>query len=157
MRTRLRPTALLAFATAALLLAGCETPPGHEKEQAGTVVGAVVGGVIGSQFGHGGERTAATIIGAIAGGAIGSAVGRDMDRADRMRTAQVLESSPTGAPTSWRNPDTGHAYTVVPTRTWQSAEGPCREYTVDSVVGGRAEKVYGTACRQPDGSWRAVN
>ena len=155
MRTRF--PALLALSTAALLLAACETPPGREKEQAGTVVGAVVGGVIGSQFGAGDGRTAATIIGAIAGGAIGNAVGRNMDQADRMRTAQVLESSPTGAPTSWRNPDTGGAYTVVPTRTWQSAEGPCREYTVDSVIGGRAEKVYGTACRQPDGSWRAVN
>ncbi len=148
---------LFAFTTAALLLAGCETPPGHEKEQTGTVVGAVVGGVIGSQFGHGSGSTAATIVGAIAGGAIGNAIGRDMDRADRMRTAQVLETSPTGAPTSWRNPDTGHSYTVVPTRTWQAAEGPCREYTVDSVIGGRTEKVYGTACRQPDGSWRAVN
>lgn len=156
MRTRL--PALLPVVTAALLLSGCETQPGREKEQAGTIVGAVVGGVIGSQFGgHGDGRTAATIIGAIAGGAIGSAVGRNMDQADRMRTAQVLEQSPTGAPTTWRNPDSGRAYTVVPTRTWQTAEGPCREYSVDSVIGGRAEKVYGTACRQSDGSWRAVN
>lgn len=26
--------------------------------------------------------------------------------------------------------------------------------TVDSVVGGKRDKVYGTACRQADGSWR---
>jgi surface antigen len=43
---------------------------------------------------------------------------------------------------------------VVPTRTYASAQGPCREYTMDAVVGGRPENVYGTACRQADGSWR---
>jgi surface antigen len=24
------------------------------------------------------------------------------------------------------------------------------------MIGGRAEQVYGTACRQPDGSWQLV-
>ena len=50
-----------------------------------------------------------------------------------------------------------HTYTVVPTRTYDSPSGPCREYTVDAVIGGRLEKVVGTACRQADGSWRNVN
>lgn len=78
-----------------------------------------------------------------------------MDDTDRLRAAQALETSPTGAPVHWRNPDTGREFTVVPTRTYAAAQGPCREYTMDAQVGGRAEKVYGTACRQPDGSWRA--
>jgi surface antigen len=42
---------------------------------------------------------------------------------------------------------------MVPTNTYDSATGPCREYTIDAVIGGKREKVYGTACRQPDGSW----
>ena len=25
---------------------------------------------------------------------------------------------------------------------------------IDTVIGGRPEKIYGTACRQPDGSWK---
>lgn len=140
-----------------LLLTACETAPERQQEQAGSVVGAVIGGVIGSQFGEGSGRTAATIVGAVAGGAIGNAIGRNMDETDRLRAAQALEVSRTGEPVSWRNPDTGHEYTVVPTRTYKSAEGPCREYTVDTVIGGRAEKVYGTACRQADGSWKARN
>jgi surface antigen len=151
------PCCIAAFIAPALLLAGCETTPGREKEQAGSVVGAVVGGVIGSQFGGGSGRTAATIVGAVAGGVLGNAIGRNMDETDRMRAAQALETSQTGTPTSWRNPDTGREYTVVPTRTYQSAEGPCREYTMNTVIGGRPEKVYGTACRQSDGSWRATN
>ncbi len=71
--------------------------------------------------------------------------------------AQVLESGYSGVPGAWRNPDTGYQYSVVPQPAYQTAQGPCREYTVDSVIGGRMEKVHGTACRQADGSWRAVN
>lgn len=138
----------------ALLLAGCENMP---KEQSGTAVGAVAGGLLGSRFGEGSGRTVATIVGAIAGGAVGNAVGRNMDNNDRMRAAQALETSRVGSPTSWRNPDTGNQYTVVPTRTFQSPQGPCREYTMDTVIGNRPQQVFGTACRQPDGSWQARN
>lgn len=145
----------VGIALAAALLAGCGTSSEIQKEQAGTVIGAVAGGLLGSQVGRGDGRVAATIVGAIAGGAVGHSIGRSMDQADRLRTAQVLETSPTGAPTHWRNPDTGAEYTVVPTRTYASAQGPCREYTMDAVIGGRLEKVVGTACRQSDGSWRA--
>lgn len=151
-----KPTLVLAALLAAsALLAGCENPP--TKQESGTVIGAIVGGALGSRVGGGGGAVAATIVGAIAGGAIGNAIGRNMDDTDRLKTAQALETSRTGAPVSWRNPDTGYSYTVVPTRTYEVAGGPCREYTMDTVIGGRAEKVYGTACRQPDGSWRAAN
>jgi hypothetical protein len=33
----------------------------------------------------------------------------------------------------------------------------CREYTKDVSINGRIERAYGTACRQPDGSWEVVN
>lgn len=148
-------TCFSACVLAVAMLAGCATPPSISNEQAGTVVGAVVGGMLGNQVGHGGGRAAATILGAVAGGAVGNAVGRSMDQTDRLRTAHALETTPTGAPVHWRNPDTGSEYTVVPTRTYASAQGPCREYTMDAVIGGRAEKVYGTACRQDDGSWQS--
>lgn len=148
---------LCATALAVALLAGCATEPGHEKEQAGTVIGAVVGGVLGSQVGGGSGRTAATIAGTVVGGMIGGGVGRSMDDTDRMRTAMALESGRSGVASIWRNPDTGYQYSVVPQAAYQTAYGPCRPYTVDAVVGGRSEVVHGTACRQPDGSWRAAN
>lgn len=148
--------ALYAATLAVAVLAGCTTP-GHQQEQAGTVLGAVVGGVLGSQIGHGGGRAAATIAGTIVGGMVGGNIGRSMDDTDRLKAAHALETSRTGVPSRWRNPDSGHDYTVTPTRTVETAQGPCREYTVDGVIGGRSEKVYGTACRQPDGSWRVVN
>jgi surface antigen len=137
----------------AVTLAGCAAPP--TQEQAGMVIGGVLGGVLGSQVGGGHGRTAATIIGSIAGAVIGGLVGRSMDDTDRLKTAHALESVRTGVPSTWRNPDSGNQYTVVPTRTYDTGTGPCREYTIDARVGGKPEKVYGTACRQADGSWRA--
>lgn len=121
------------------------------------VIGGVLGGVVGAQVGEGSGKTAATIVGTIVGAAIGGAVGRSMDQSDRLKTAHTLETVRTGVPSRWRNPDTGNQYTIVPTRTYETTEGPCREYTVDAVIGGKKEKVHGTACRQADGSWRVVS
>ncbi|MFN3565378.1 MAG: RT0821/Lpp0805 family surface protein [Burkholderiaceae bacterium] len=147
----------LRAAAAATLVAlfGCASPP--TQEQTGMVIGGVLGGVLGSQVGQGHGRTAATIVGTIVGAAIGGAVGRSMDEQDRVKTAHTLETVRTGVPSQWRNPDTGNVYTVTPTRTVETAQGPCREYTIDAVIGGKKERVFGTACRQPDGSWRVVN
>ena len=146
---------VLATLLPAALVAGCETTPEHQKEEAGTVIGAVVGGVVGSQVGGGSGRVAAAVAGTVAGGFIGHAIGHHMDDTDQLKARQALDNSRTGDPTTWRNPDSGGTYTVVPTRTYQGAQGPCREYTLDAKVGGEAEKVYGTACRQSDGSWKA--
>jgi hypothetical protein len=33
----------------------------------------------------------------------------------------------------------------------------CREYQSSAVIDGRKQPTYGTACRQPDGSWRIIN
>jgi surface antigen len=149
-------TAIVTTLAASLALGGCATRQGP-NEQAGMVIGGALGGILGNQVGRGSGRTAAIIAGTLIGAAIGGNVGRSMDDTDRMRTAQALETVRTGVPSSWQNPDTGNEYTVVPTQTYQTSTGPCREYTIDAMVGGRPEKIYGTACRQPDGSWQVQN
>lgn len=118
------------------------------------VIGGVSGGLLGSQVGQGNGRTAAIIVGTMAGTMIGGSVGRSMDDTDRLKAAHSLETVRTGVPTAWTNPDSGNQCTVVPTRTYESSAGPCREYTVDATVGGKRDKVYATACRQADGSWQ---
>ena len=55
---------------------------------------------------------------------------------------------------AWTNPDTGHTGTVTPTRTYQSGNGYCREFQNTVTIDGKKENAYGTACRQPDGSWK---
>lgn len=46
---------------------------------------------------------------------------------------------------------------VVPVQALVQRAAYCREYTQSVVIGGMHQIAYGTACRQPDGSWRAVN
>ena len=133
-------------------LSACESPP--TRQDTGMVIGGVIGGILGAHIGKGHGRTTAIIIGTLIGAKIGGEVGRSMDDTDRMKTARSLETVRTGVPSSWRNPDSGNVYTVTPTKTYSTASGPCREYTIDAKIGGKAEKVYGTACRQPDGSWQ---
>ncbi|QDZ27850.1 RT0821/Lpp0805 family surface protein [Noviherbaspirillum sp. UKPF54] len=142
------------ISAAVLGLSACTVPP--TQEQSGMVIGGALGGVLGSQVGGGEGRTVATIVGTLVGASIGGAVGRSMDDQDRIKVARSLETVRTGVASQWRNPDTGNEYTVVPTRTYDSAGAPCREYTVNATIGGKREKVYGTACRQRDGSWRTA-
>ena len=133
---------------------GCETTT---HAQQGEVVGGVLGGVLGSQVGEGSGKTAAIIIGTMAGSMIGRHIGQTMDDVDRMKTAEALNNNRTGQSTTWTNPDTGEEYTVTPTRTFEESGGPCREFELDATVGGEPDqKVSGTACLQPDGSWKIV-
>jgi surface antigen len=135
-------------------MTGCANPP--TQEQSGMVIGGVLGGALGSQIGGGHGSTAAAVVGTLIGASIGGNVGRSMDQQDQMRLVSSLETGRTGVPTQWRNPDTGNQYTVVPNKTYETQGRPCREYTVDGVVGGRKEKIYGTACRNTDGSWESI-
>jgi len=131
---------------------GCQSP---SNQQTGQIIGGLAGGLLGTQVGKGDGRTAAIIVGTLAGAYIGGAIGENMDQNDRRRAQDALESAPTNHTTSWRNPDSGNYYEVTPTRTYESATGPCREYTTEAVIDGRRETIYGTACRQPDGTWQA--
>jgi len=150
-----RVSTTLALA-AIIMVTGCATDAG-QQEQTGMIIGGVLGGVLGAQVGQGHGRDAAIIAGTLAGAAIGSNIGRSMDDTDRLRTAQTLESVRTGVTTRWRNPDTDVSYTMMPTRTYETNAGPCREYTIDAVIAGRNEQVMGTACREADGTWVVRN
>lgn len=154
MNTLTKAFPAVALLAAALVVAGCASPP--TQRDTGMVIGGVIGGIIGQEFGRGSGRTTATILGTLIGAAIGGEIGRSMDEQDRLKTAHTLETVRSGVASQWVNPDTGHRYRVTPTRTFDGASGPCREYTVDAMIGGRPEKVHGTACRLADGSWRAM-
>jgi len=69
----------------------------------------------------------------------------------------ALENTPTQTTTTWRNPDSGHHGSITPVETYQSSEGKyCREYVQTVYIGGEKQQAYGTACRQPDGSWKII-
>jgi len=84
-----------------------------------------------------------------------------LSRADQLAleraTQTTLESVPIGTESRWNNAESGNSGTVTPTRTYQRASGQyCREFTQVIVLAGRREEMMGTACREPDGTWRKV-
>jgi surface antigen len=150
----------LIVATLCLALAACEQ--GKEKQTVGTLAGAGLGALLGSQVGGGKGALAAIAVGTLAGAWAGSEIGKSLDKADKayaQRTAQdALEYNKVGQAATWRNPDSGHSGTVTPVSTYRSAEGAdCREFETQIYVDGKQEKGVGTACRQPDGSWKIAS
>jgi surface antigen len=148
-----------AIAMTALVLTGCAQGAGP-KQGVGTVAGAVGGAAIGSQFGRGTGNIAAIAAGTLIGAFLGSEVGKSLDNADRAAIDQAnarAYSAPVGERIAWNNPQSGNSGYVVPMREGTSANGAyCREFQNTIIVGGRQEQAYGTACRQPDGSWKVV-
>lgn len=156
---RVKP--LIVVAMAASLMTACQTNSGT-KQTIGGLGGAVLGGLLGSQIGGGSGRLVAVGAGAVLGGLLGSSIGKSLDDTDKLmmeRTTQAsLEHVQTGQTSTWSNPDSGHAGTVTPTKTYQEAGGQyCREYQQTVTVGNEQQEAYGTACRQPDGSWKIVS
>lgn len=154
------------------VLAACTEPggaPGRgvmqggavNKQDIGTIAGAIGGGVIGHNIGGGSGQTVATIAGTLIGAGIGRSIGGSLDQADlaayNNASQRALETGQPGQTLPWNNPQSGNYGTVTPSKYYQNASGQyCREYSQTITVGGRTEKGYGTACRQPDGSWQIV-
>ena len=152
---------LVLFMIFAFLLVGCTQHMGA-KEGTGALLGATAGAVLGSNVGKGKGNVVAIAIGALAGALFGQEVGRSLDRADRIAMGQnaqySLEHTRSNETTRWDNPDSGNSGTMTPTRTYQQSAGQyCREYRQTVIVGGEKQDAYGTACRQPDGSWLINN
>jgi surface antigen len=141
----------ISAATAALcLLSGCDTINGMGTKQGfGTLGGAAAG------------KLAMTGLGIVLGALLGGEVGSSLDKADQLalqrNTYAALTTQRIGRPVAWSNPETGSTVVVTPTHESVSASGYCREFQQAVTVGGRTEKAFGTACRQPDGSWKITS
>jgi surface antigen len=149
---------LILVALAALPLAACG--PNANKADVGLGSGAVIGGVIGNQFGRGDGKILGTVAGAFIGGVIGHDIGRQLDQRDRMLAQkaefEAFERGPSRQPYRWRNPDNGRYGDIVPMEPYRRGPQDCRDYTHTIYIDGRPQAMRGTACRNPDGTWRAV-
>lgn len=155
-------TVVAVFALA-LSVAGCSGNGGPSTgETVGGAGGAILGGLAGSAIGSGSGRLIATGAGAVIGALVGSRIGQHLSEGDEQRmtstTTDALENNETGEASSWDNPDSGNRGTVTPTETYQHDDGQyCREFQQTVYIDGEPEQAYGTACRQPDGSWKIVS
>jgi surface antigen len=152
-----------AIVLLAATLAGCVNS--GPKEVGGTAAGAVAGGLVGNAIGgSAGNRLAGTVLGAALAGFLGNRIGAALNDDDGRRAAvaqmQVLETGPSGAPVSWRGPDSGHSGhygNVVPGPAYEASGVTCRQFTQTIFIDGNPRSERGTACRNPDGTWTAVN
>jgi len=102
----------------------------------------------------------------LVGALLGNEIGRSLDPGPRTAlstpTDRTLESLPSNRPVPWQNPDA--APSAAPARPPLGTVAPlpgaagenCREYQQTIIVGGEKRPGYGTACQQPDGSWKII-
>lgn len=144
---------------AGVSVAACSSDNGS-REAGGTVAGAGTssGNSVG---GAGGNRTAGPLAGPALGSFLGDRIGAALDDGDKRRAyaaqMQALETGPSGAPVTWRNPDSGRYGNVVPGPVYQVNGAPCRQYTHTVYIDSQPQTERGTACRNPDGSWSIIS
>ena len=142
-----------------LVLGACSSVP--SKEDQGAIIGAVAGATLGATVGGGSGQVLAAAAGMLIGVLVGQSVGKSLDQQDRLAMAEAegrAAEAELGETIHWQNPKSGHSGTVTPTREGTSESGRyCREFQTAVKIDGNNENAYGTACRQPDGSWEIVN
>lgn len=166
MNTRIAPrtlkprTMIIAALASALALSGCANDGRGGKETFGTLLGAGLGAWAGSSIGKGSGQAVAIAAGTMLGAAVGNSIGRGLDEVDRTRMREAEQrayDAPLNETIIWNNPRSGNSGTVTPIREGRSTGGSyCREFQSEITVGGKRENAHGTACREPDGSWRIV-
>ncbi len=85
--------------------------------------------------------------GSLVGGVFSNAIGQSVDEADQREAKQaftIASRAPVGQTIYWTNTRTGN---------WGYY---CREFESKAHINGRAERIYGTACRHPNGTWMAI-
>lgn len=159
----MKKTILALALLSTVALGACENTMGGmgNKQLVGTGGGALLGGLAGSQIGSGSGQLWATGAGVLLGALVGSEIGASLDKAD-VAYAQSANNraytAPIGETIRWNNPDSGNYGTVTPVRDGRTSSGSyCREYNQTIYVGGKQQSGYGTACQQPDGTWKVVN
>ena len=131
------------------------------KQTVGTGAGALIGGILGSKVGGHDGKLWATGAGALLGAFAGSEIGKSLDRADMQYHQQAVSSAyraPLNEQIAWNNPQSGHRGYVTPVQEGHTTSGAlCRKFKEAIFIDGEAQTAYGTACQQPDGSWRIQN
>lgn len=156
-----------AMAAVLALILFCNAPARAQgmDQIIGTVIGGAGGGFLGSKIGTGSGQLAATAGGAVLGAWMGNTLGSSLDTASSTYSYQQRQVTYAPPPMLMTQPQAGSVYQQLqPTYAGpQYAYGApatinnqqyCREVQTTIVVGGRPQPAYGTACQQPDGSWR---
>ncbi len=153
----------LVFLSTFIIAAFGASCPAHAGDATflGTTFGAITGGVLGSQIGQGSGQLLSTTLGVAIGGTIGNNIGQEIDR----ESARSFYANPGYyGSTDYSVPIVYAPYTPnyvappapPPTYIDQNAGTYCRPFSQEIRIDGEPVESYGTACLQPDGTWRIV-
>jgi len=96
----------------------------------------------------------------VLGNLTGNPAAKDLDERDKALSAEaiasVLQTGEAGKPSDWRNPQSGHFGQITPGPVYSVNDYACRDYVHRLTIGDRVETLRASACRQPDGTWRAL-
>ncbi|MDR3515580.1 MAG: RT0821/Lpp0805 family surface protein [Azospirillaceae bacterium] len=99
--------------------------------------------------------------GIILGPFLAADIGKSLDATDQAlagKAAQTAFTVAIGEQTRWTNPQNGHFGTITPTKDGFTVNGAyCREFQETVNVAGQSQQAFGTACQQPDKTWKIVN
>lgn len=97
-----------------------------------------------------------TLIATIQNGEIGPSIDQSDKEAAYQAEWVALQSGTPGVPVPWRGGNPGHSGQVTPGPLYKVNQYECRDYAQTVTIDGRSASARGTACREPDGSWRPV-
>ena len=154
------------IAIAAFLVAGCEATydmDGYPTHQArpgvrpaiGAVGGGASGALLCSRVGKGNGKVAMAAVCGIGGALAGLGIGNTMDRTDALQQDRMFRSPP-GSQFRYQDQNTGSRGNLLMLQPTTDGGQYCREFQHEGYVGGRMQRMHGTACQQPDGSWKIV-
>lgn len=148
---------VLALGFLPVLVAACSTAKEPLPMTAGT---AVTGSLAGSNAAK--PRKAAipvssrSVIGGIGGSRIGFSLGAEERLTAANAEYRALEYGQSGAPVEWSDRGGSHHGSIVPGKPYQQGSRYCRSFTHTVYVKNEPETAKGTACREPDGTWKSV-
>jgi len=147
-------TAALSLLTTMVLLTmtSCADDGTLSTGGKGAIAGGAGGAVIGQALG---KNRYATIMGGAVGSMLGYVIGQEMDKTDTEKLNNALESGASGKAISWKNPDSGDEYQVVPFEffTDETTNQKCRKAKLIATVEGKEQVTDTKACRSDDGQW----
>jgi|SRR5579872_1887389 len=127
-------------ACAAAALAGCSTSGQSAPPPAAATAGAALAPA----------PIPETVDPSMLGGVLAGSVGLGLENSDRVAAYKAQSAAlESGQRSSWRGERGVYGY-VEP----GAAQGSCRPFSQTVYIAGRPYSGAGSACRQPDGSWR---
>ena len=132
--------------------------------------GGLIGGGMGAGIGYAAGKSKGAAIGGILGLGLGALIAASADN-DHRRYHHAAYAPP---PPVYAPPPAYAPPPVYPSPYDQGYQAPsyqppyqaapqqystayCRQYSGSLIIDGRQQPSYGTACLQPDGTWRVVN